>query len=102
MTVQYKAVSRIPTLHIVLYCLTPPLFGRYSSFNLCPPYPAWGVASGCSDGECNRLGGRGIRLVNTSDLYENPYFWQNRPALGHPSPTSRNSGETWGTHSTGK
>ncbi len=49
MSVQYKAVSLNPPLYIVLYCLTPPEFGRYSSLTLCLPYPAWGMASDCSD-----------------------------------------------------
>src|SRR5581483_3152971 len=42
MSVQYKAVSSNPPLHIVLYCVTPPEFRRYSSLTLCPPCPAWG------------------------------------------------------------
>ena len=42
MSVQYSAVLSIPPLYMVLYCLTPPEFDRYSSLNLCPPYPAWG------------------------------------------------------------
>src|SRR5215469_12925988 len=42
MSVQYSAVSAISPLHIVLYCLTPPEFRRYSSLTLCLPYPARG------------------------------------------------------------
>ena len=42
MSVQYSALSAIPPLHIVLYCLTPPEFRRYSSLTLCLPYPAQG------------------------------------------------------------
>jgi len=42
MYVQYNAVESKRILHIVLYCLTPPEFRRYSSLNSCPPYPAWG------------------------------------------------------------
>ena len=42
MSVQYNAVASNPTLYIVLYCLTPPQFHRYSSLTLCPPFPAWG------------------------------------------------------------
>src|SRR5215469_2583159 len=42
MSVQYNAVSAIPPLHIVLYCLTPPESRRYSSLTLCLPYPARG------------------------------------------------------------
>jgi len=42
MRVQPSALGRKAIQYIVLYCLTPPRFHRYSSFNLCPPYPAWG------------------------------------------------------------
>jgi hypothetical protein len=42
MCVQPNAVSCNATQYIVLYCLTPAGFRRYSSFNLCPPCPAWG------------------------------------------------------------
>ena len=84
MTVQYKAVSCIPTLYIVLYSLTPAEFRRYSNLNLCPPFPAWGETNDCARGLCNRLDGRGIRLVNRRTLYENPHSWQKRPELGHP------------------
>lgn len=35
-----------PTPYMVFSCLTPAQFRRYSSFNLCPPYPAEdGIAS---------------------------------------------------------
>ena len=42
MSVQYNAVVANPTPYIVLYCLTPGKFRRYSSLTLCPPFPAWG------------------------------------------------------------
>lgn len=83
MAVQYKAVSRIPPLHIVLYSLTPAEFHRYSSLNLCPPFPAWGETNDCADGVCNNSGGRGIRLVNTSRS-RNSHVTQNPRDMGHP------------------
>jgi len=42
MCVQWSAVLGKPPLHMVLYCLTPAEFHRYSSLTLCLPYPAWG------------------------------------------------------------
>src|ERR1700730_4346754 len=42
MRVQPNAVSCKPIPYMVLYCLTPPQFHRYSSLTLCPPYPAGG------------------------------------------------------------
>jgi hypothetical protein len=42
MCVQSDGVKRKAIQDIVLYCLTPPRFRRYSSFNLCRPFPAWG------------------------------------------------------------
>ena len=41
MCVQPSAVALKPIPYMVLYCLTPPQFHRYSSLTLCPPYPAW-------------------------------------------------------------
>jgi hypothetical protein len=40
MCVQPNALGRKAIQYIVLYCLTPPRFHRYSSSNLCPPFPA--------------------------------------------------------------
>jgi len=42
--VQNDVVVQKGTLHMVFSCLTPVQFRRYSSFNLCPPYPAEGKA----------------------------------------------------------
>src|ERR1700722_4504219 len=42
MSVQPSAVARKAIPYMVLYCLTPPQFHRYSSLTLCPPYPARG------------------------------------------------------------
>src|SRR5258708_22943912 len=41
MCVQPNALDRKAIQYIVLYCLTPARFRRYSSLNLCPPCPAW-------------------------------------------------------------
>jgi hypothetical protein len=66
MCVQPSALALKAIQYMVLYCLTPGLFHRYSCLNLCPPFPA-------QDG--NSLGiklnayfaeGKGIRLVNSS------------------------------------
>src|SRR5579864_180832 len=54
MSVQLNAVSCKPTLYMVLYCLTPARFHRYSSLTLCPPYPAWGEKS-YDRGRCMHL-----------------------------------------------
>ena len=98
MSVQYRAVFANPTLHIVLYCLTPPEFHRYSSLNSCSPYPAWGENNDGSDPASIELGKAGIRLVN-SELPQvlaqrlrqtwgvrdkNPHVSQNRQDMGHP------------------
>ena len=65
MSVQPSAVSHKPTLYMVLYCLTPPRFHRYSSLTLCLPRPAWGeLQHGAEDRGIILLAG-GIRLVNT-------------------------------------
>jgi hypothetical protein len=60
MPVQPNALALKAIQYIVLYCLTPPQFHRYSSCNLCPPSPAQdGIEpSACFDEEA------GIRLVN--------------------------------------
>jgi hypothetical protein len=42
MCVQPNAVRDKAIPYMVLYCLTPPRFHRYSSLTLCPPPPAWG------------------------------------------------------------
>jgi len=42
MCVQPSALARKVTPYMVLYCLTPPQFHRYSSLTLCPPNPAQG------------------------------------------------------------
>jgi hypothetical protein len=84
MSVQYKAVSVNPPLYIVLYCLTPPQFHRYSSLTLCSLYPASGENGDRANCACNKSGGGGIRLVNSYAMYENSHFWQNRPEMRHP------------------
>ena len=62
MCVQPRALARKAIQYMVLYCLTPPLFDRYSWLNLCPPYPAGdGVKRNARFAE-----GKGIRLVNRS------------------------------------
>ena len=40
MHVQPNALERKAIQYIVLYCLTPPRFHRYSSSNLCSAHPA--------------------------------------------------------------
>src|SRR5580700_10980499 len=42
MCVQPNALGRKAIQYMVLYCLTPPLFHRYSCLNLCLPNPAGG------------------------------------------------------------
>ena len=76
MSVQYNAVSSMPPLYIVLYCLTPPEFRRYSSLNLCPRYPAWGGNGDRVDCACNKSDGGGIRLVNRRCASDNLQVWQ--------------------------
>src|ERR1700674_303283 len=60
MCVQPRALGYKVIQYIVLYCLTPPLFRRYSWINLWSPSPAWDgfgfKRASYSDG--------GIRLVN--------------------------------------
>jgi hypothetical protein len=60
MRVQFQAFARKAIQYMVLYCLTPPLFHRYSCLNLCPLSPAW-------DGfeqSAYFVEEEGIRLVN--------------------------------------
>ena len=60
MCVQPNALALKAIQYMVLYCLTPPPFHRYSCLNLCPPSPAWdGMEPNVSFAE-----GKGIRLVN--------------------------------------
>jgi len=49
---------------MVLYCLTPPRFPRYSSLNLCPPRPALGENDAITATQGSFLRQRGITLVN--------------------------------------
>jgi hypothetical protein len=70
MPVQPNALPAKPIQDIVLYCLTPPLFHRYSCLNLCPPPPAW-------DGlnlKMHAFAGGGIRLVNSLRSTTNRLF----------------------------
>jgi hypothetical protein len=84
MCVQPEALARRAIQYMVLYCLTPPLFHRYSCLNLCPPYPAWdGTGHGIELRE-RFAEGVGIRLVNSS-------------RAGFASPTFRKGCEKWGT-----
>ena len=77
MYVQPNAVVRKVTPYMVLYCLTPPQFHRYSSLSLCSPYPAWGVKlpKHASNGEGGTL------LVN---MLRNKVYTQVQP-LGSES-----------------
>ena len=70
MSVQYSAVTGKPPLYIVLYCLTQARIHRYSSLNLCPPYPAWGENNDGTEDTGIKLDAAGIRLVNSQD----PHF----------------------------
>jgi hypothetical protein len=73
MCVQPNALDRKAIQYIVLYCLTPPLFHRYSWLNLCPPYPAQ-VGTGYGAKPMRHLSaGEGIRLVNS--LAASPTTW---------------------------
>jgi hypothetical protein len=85
MCVQPNAVARKAIPYMVLYCLTPARFHRYSSLTLCPPYPAWGenVAEACIEPFNERP--RGISLVNTR-----------AQAPGTPTPGKTNS--NWPDH----
>src|SRR5580692_5016721 len=88
MCVQPSAVGRKAIQYIVLYCLTPPRFRRYSSFNLCPASPAWGEEVVCCFSSIV-FGGGGIRLVNTSGKHG----WRSRACVTGPKrPTSRAKG----------
>ena len=65
MCVQPNALARKAIQHMVLYCLTPPLFDRYSCLNLCLPYPAGdGIGYGIEPMRHLSEGG-GICLVNS-------------------------------------
>src|SRR5580704_16977328 len=64
MCVQLNAVARKATPYMVLYYLTPARFRRYSSLNLCPPFPASGEkVTGDVRASIVSFDG-GIRLVN--------------------------------------
>jgi hypothetical protein len=65
MCVQPNAVGRKAIPYIVLYCLTPARFHRYSSLTLGLPYPAWGEDDAEACIERFSEGPRGISLVNT-------------------------------------
>src|SRR5580658_11299183 len=65
MHVQPNALALKAIQYIVLYCLTPPQFHRYSSCNLCPPLPAQdGNIRGFEPDE-HLAGSEGISLVNS-------------------------------------
>jgi hypothetical protein len=78
MSVQYGEVPSKAIQDIVLYCLTPARFRRYSSLNLCAPSPAGDAVTRvvAGIGIVSELGG--ILLVN-------------RFILDHPSPCLANS-----------
>jgi hypothetical protein len=82
MCVQPGALGRKVIQYIVLYCLTPPPFRRYSCLNLCPPFPAQdGIKPKASFAE-----GKGIRLVNSSSrLEQKAHFSQKTRKMGHPN-----------------
>jgi hypothetical protein len=62
MHVQPNALAFKAIQHMVLYCLTPPPFDRYSCLNLCPPSPARdGIEPNAGFAE-----DKGICLVNSS------------------------------------
>jgi hypothetical protein len=70
MCVQPNALNGKAIQYIVLYCLTPPLFHRYSYLNLCPSSPAQ-VGTDCEIEPMRHLSeGRGIHLVNSSGCVE--------------------------------
>lgn len=64
MCVQPKALVPKVIQYIVLYCLTPPPFHRYSCFILCPPYPAQDGGVHETKPNAHFAEGKGIRLVN--------------------------------------
>ena len=66
MRAQPNAVFCSATPYMVLYCLTPPRFHRYSSLTLCTPCPAWGEKSDGTYEACIVFSGGGICLVNGS------------------------------------
>ena len=64
MCVQPDALGRKAIQYIVLYCLTPPRFHRYSSSNLCTPNPARdGI-----DRSDHHFGARSIDMVNRPEI----------------------------------
>src|ERR1035437_8520351 len=88
MCVQPNAVARKAIPYMVLYCLTPPQFHRYSSLTLCPPCPAWGEKNDGMDDDCIVFGGGGTRLVNRSSRRarsQNPHVSQRTRNMGHPA-----------------
>jgi hypothetical protein len=87
MSVQPNAVARKATPYMVLYCLTPPQFPRYSSLTLCPPFPAWGENDRDSVAASIEFPRGGILLVNSFCAVES----------SSPTPISRKAGEKWGT-----
>jgi len=97
MSVQYKAVFPNPPLHIVLYCLTPVEFRRYSSLTLCLPYPAWGENNGESDDASIELGAKGIRVVNTGRWPICVRLPRDTMRVSSKNPTPGKTGQQWGT-----
>ena len=73
MCVQPNALGRKAIQYIVLYCLTPARFRRYSSLNLCPPSPSPGEDLVQLRSAVHRFGKGGIRLVNMRERMEKRY-----------------------------
>jgi len=80
MSVQYRALIAKPTPYIVLYCLTPRQFGRYSSLTLCPPCPAWGEDA-AQAGPCAERKRHPMREGNLPGKYQRRQL--NRPAASY-------------------
>jgi hypothetical protein len=83
MCVQPNAVGPKALPYIVLYCLTPAQFHRYSSLTLCTPYPAWGAINDGPHRASIKFGGEesGWLIGNAG---ENPHVSQMRRDMGHP------------------
>src|SRR5208283_3044240 len=88
MCVQPNAVRGKAIPYMVLYCLTPPRFHRYSSLTLCVPYPAWGVNNDAMVDARIALSAGGICLVNKPSRgarSQNPHpVAKNATRMGQP------------------
>ena len=85
MPVQPNAVRDKAIQYIVLYCLTPARFGRYSSLNLCVPCPARGEK---------------WEAVLCPQVEESVWLTDRAGMISRHQtkfPRSRKAGETWGT-----